>query len=189
MRIQKNFCVLTFILCANTCITAQIQQKPAISQVPFTNVHITDHFWAPRIATNRNVSIPSAFRECEKNGRFDNFALAAGLIHGEQKGDFSFDDTDPYKIIEGASYALAVKYDKKLDHYLDSVIYLISKAQEPDGYLTTCVTNKCERLSGWWGKSRWEKINSHELYNSGHLYEAAVAHFYQRVNEHYSMLL
>lgn len=165
------------VLCAVASVMAQVQQKLPITQVSFTRIHITDHFWAPRIETNRNVSIPSAFRECEKNGRFDNFALAAGLIKGEQKGDFSFDDTDPYKIIEGASYALAVKYDKKLDHYLDSVINLISKAQEPDGYITTCVTNKCERLSGWWGKSRWEKINSHELYNSGHLYEAAVAHF------------
>lgn len=70
-----------------------------------------------------------------------------------------------------------MKYDKALDAYLDSVITLIATAQEPDGYLTTCVTNKCYRLSGWWGKSRWEKINSHELYNSGHLYEAAVAHY------------
>jgi DUF1680 family protein len=151
-------------------------QEP-IQQVPFTNVHFNDNFWAPRIETNRTVSIPSAFKECEKNGRFDNFALAGGLIKGEQKGDFSFDDTDPYKIIEGASYSLAVKYDKKLDAYLDSVINLIRAAQEPDGYLTTCVTNKCTRLSGWWGNARWEKINSHELYNCGHLYEAAVAHF------------
>lgn len=148
-----------------------------IIQVPFTKVHIHDQFWAPRIEINRTVSIPSAFGECEKNGRFDNFALAGGLIKGEHKGDFPFDDTDPYKIIEGASYSLAAKYDKKLDHYLDSVIHLIQVAQEPDGYLTTCVTNKCTRLSGWWGKARWEKINSHELYNSGHLYEAAVAHF------------
>ena len=151
-------------------------QEP-IQQVPFTNVHFKDNFWAPRIETNRTVSIPSAFKECEKNGRFDNFALAAGLMKGEQKGDFSFDDTDPYKIIEGASYSLAVKYDKKLDAYLDSVINLIRAAQEPDGYLTTCVTNKCTRLSGWWGNARWERINSHELYNCGHLYEAAVAHF------------
>jgi DUF1680 family protein len=151
-------------------------QEP-IQQVPFTNVHFNDNFWAPRIETNRTVSIPSAFKECEKNGRFDNFALAGGLIKGEQKGDFSFDDTDPYKIIEGASYSLAVKYDKKLDAYLDSVINLIRAAQEPNGYLTTCVTNKCTRLSGWWGNARWEKINSHELYNCGHLYEAAVAHF------------
>ena len=148
-----------------------------IKEVPFTNVRFTDNFWLPRMETNRTVSIPSAFRQCEMNGRFDNFALAGKLIEGEHKGDFSFDDTDPYKIIEGASYSLALKYDKNLDAYLDSVIYLIAAAQEPDGYLTTCVTNECERLSGWWGKSRWEKINSHELYNCGHLYEAAVAHY------------
>lgn len=148
-----------------------------IQPVQFTKVHFTDNFWQPRININRTVSIPSAFYQSEINGRFDNFALAGGLIKGEHQGDFSFDDTDPYKIIEGASYSLAVQYDPKLDAYLDSVISLISSAQESDGYLTTCVTNKCERLSGWWGSSRWEKINSHELYNSGHLYEAAVAHF------------
>ena len=156
---------------------AENKSKQPINQVSFTKVHFTDNFWAPRIETNRTISIPSAFKECEKNGRFDNFALAGGLIKGEHKGDFSFDDTDPYKIIEGASYSLAVKYDKKLDAYLDSVINLIRAAQEPDGYLTTCVTNKCTRLSGWWGNARWEKINSHELYNCGHLYEAAVAHY------------
>lgn len=148
-----------------------------VKEVAFTKVHINDDFWAPRIETNRKVSIPAAFKECEKNGRFDNFAIAGGLMKGEHRGDFSFDDTDPYKIIEGASYALAVEYDPKLDAYLDSVINIIASAQEPDGYLTTCVTNKCTRLSGWWGTHRWEKINSHELYNCGHLYEAAVAHY------------
>lgn len=154
--------------------------KPSASpvkEVPFTQVHVNDDFWAPRIETNRRVSIPSAFKECEKNGRFDNFAIAGGLMKGEHRGDFSFDDTDPYKVIEGASYSLAVKYDPQLDAYLDSVIGVIASAQEPDGYLTTCVTNKCTRLSGWWGTKRWEKINSHELYNCGHLYEAAVAHY------------
>ena len=151
--------------------------QPPIQEVPFTQVRLNDVFWTPRIETNRTVSIPSAFHECEVNGRFDNFAIAAGLIQGEHRGDFSFDDTDPYKIIEGASYSLAVHYDKQLDHYLDSVIGIIAKAQEPDGYLTTCVTNKCTRLSGWWGTHKWEKINSHELYNSGHLIESAVAHY------------
>lgn len=148
-----------------------------ITEVPFTRVHLNDRFWSPRIEVNRTVSIPSAFRECEQNGRFDNFAIAGGLKQGEHRGDFSFDDTDPYKVIEGASYALAARYDARLDHYLDSVIAVIAAAQEPDGYLTTCVTNKCYRLSGWWGRSKWEKLNSHELYNSGHLIEAAVAHY------------
>lgn len=179
---MKNKVLILFSSCALAGLwscSAPVYQQPdaPIQEVPFTQVHIEDQFWSPRIETNRTVSIPSAFKECEKNGRFDNFALAAGMIKGEHQGDFSFDDTDPYKVIEGASYSLAVKYDPKLDHYLDSVITIIAAAQEPDGYLTTCVTNKCTRLSGWWGSSRWEKINSHELYNSGHLYEAAVAHY------------
>ena len=100
-----------------------------IREVPFSKVSLNDSFWLPRIETNRRVSIPSAFRECEANGRFDNFAIAAGIKTGEHRGDFSFDDTDPYKVIEGASYSLAVKYDAALDHYLDSVISLIAKAQ------------------------------------------------------------
>ena len=87
-----------------------------IEQVPFTKVLFNDVFWTPRIETNRTVSIPAAFSECEKSGRFNNFALAGHLIKGEHKGDFPFDDTDPYKIIEGASYSLAVKYDAVLDH-------------------------------------------------------------------------
>ncbi len=145
--------------------------------VPFTKVQIEDNFWKPRIEINRLVSIPSAFKKCEETGRMDNFALAGGLIQGQHKGDYPFDDTDPYKIIEGASYSLAVSYDRELDHYLDRIITLITAAQEKDGYLYTCRTNQCARLDRWMGNARWEKLNSHELYNCGHLYEAAVAHF------------
>ena len=178
----STFCTLALVLlagCRDARPTADVTPQPdaPIVQVPFTDVHLTDAFWAPRMEVNRTVSIPSAFHECEVNGRFDNFAIAGGLKEGEHRGDFSFDDTDPYKIIEGASYSLAVKYDAQLDHYLDSVITLIAAAQEPDGYLTTCVTNQCDRLRGWWGRGRWDRINSHELYNIGHMYEAAVAYY------------
>lgn len=173
----QMFCSCIVFIGLSACNATYIQPDAPIKEVPFTQVHINDSFWSPRIEVNRTVSIPSAFKECEKNGRFDNFAIAGGKMNGQHRGDFSFDDTDPYKIIEGASYSLAVKYDKTLDAYLDSVITIIASAQESDGYLTTCVTNKCYRLSGWWGKNKWEKINSHELYNSGHLYEAAVAHY------------
>ncbi len=169
---------LIALCCMYACRPSEYQQPEApVQEIPFTQVHLTDKFWSLRIETNRTVSIPSAFKECEKNGRFDNFAIAAGMKKGEHRGDFSFDDTDPYKVIEGASYSLAARYDSSLDQYLDSVINVIAAAQEPDGYLTTCVTNKCYRLSGWWGRSKWEKLNSHELYNCGHLYEAAVAHY------------
>lgn len=174
------FIILTMIPifgCSVPNTTEKEVELGEIKDVPFTHVHFSDEFWLPRMEVNRTVSIPAAFYQSELNGRFDNFALAGGLIEGEHQGDFSFDDTDPYKIIEGASYSLAVEYDPELDAYLDSVITLIAAAQEKDGYLTTCVTNKCTRLSGWWGSARWERVNSHELYNCGHLYEAAVAHY------------
>jgi DUF1680 family protein len=175
---QRTLLLTSFVLLTlSTNAAKKMTVTAPIQEVSFAQVHLNDAFWSPRIEINRTVSIPSAFHECEVNGRFDNFALAAGLIKGEHKGDFSFDDTDPYKVIEGASYSLAVHYDARLDHYLDSVINIIAQAQEPDGYLTTCVTNKCTRLSGWWGTHKWEKINSHELYNSGHLIESAVAHY------------
>lgn len=83
-----------------------------------------------------------------------------------------------------------MKYDARLDAYLDSVVALIAAVQEPDGYLTTCVTNRCTRLSRWWGEGthRWEKLNSHELYNSGHLYEVAVAHYQATGKRSFSLL-
>ena len=100
---QINYRIILIFLSVIVFSVSAQKSKTLISPVSFTNVQMTDLFWAPRIEINRTVSIPSAFRECEKNGRFDNFALAGRLIKGEHKGDFPFDDTDPYKIIEGAS--------------------------------------------------------------------------------------
>ncbi len=149
-----------------------------IQPVSFTDVKIKDRFWAPRIETNRKVTIPYTFEKCEKTGRIDNFAIAGGLMKGEHRGSFPFDDTDPYKILEGASYSLSVHPDAKLEKYLDKLIVKISAAQEDDGYLYTCRTSNSKRLLKWFGEQRWSRLNdSHELYNMGHLYEAAVAHY------------
>src|SRR5690348_6662504 len=116
-----------------------------IQPVPFTQVHLSDVFWAPRIETNRLVTIPFAFQQCEKSGRMDNFERAAKVLSGEtltnnKPPPYPFDDTDPYKVLEGASYALAVTPDAKLRQYLDDLIAKIQKAQEPDGYLYTART-------------------------------------------------
>jgi len=149
-----------------------------IEPVPFTNVKVTDDFWSGRIETNRKVSIPYAFGKCEETGRIDNFAIAGELKEGEHQGSYPFDDTDAYKILEGASYCLSVQSDAKLDKYLDELIVKIAAAQEDDGYLFTARTNKAKHLVNWYGKERWEKLGgSHELYNMGHLYESAVAHY------------
>ncbi|MFL6447441.1 MAG: glycoside hydrolase family 127 protein [Bryobacteraceae bacterium] len=155
-----------------------------IEPVPFTQVHVNDEFWAPKIETNRKVSIPTAFDQCERTGRIENFVRAAEVLRGVSIKDkhyppFPFDDTDPYKVIEGASYALRVNPDPKLKAYIDGLIDKIAAAQEPDGYLYTTRTIDPQHPHPWAGTQRWqnEEVLSHELYNLGHLYEAAVAHY------------
>jgi uncharacterized protein len=154
-----------------------------IQPVPFTSVKLTDDFWAPRIKRNASVTIPIAFGYCESTGRVKNFDIAAGRDTGKFQTIFPFDDSDVYKIIEGASYSLQTFPDPGLEAYLDTLIRKIGLAQEPDGYLYTNRTI-AEKHGGvglheWAGKNRWEmdSVLSHELYNLGHLYEAAVAHF------------
>ena len=120
---------------------SRLKKDYPIAPVPFTEVKLADEFWSRRIETNRKVSIPYAFGKCEENGRMDNFAIAGGLKKGEHRGNYPFDDTDPYKILEGASYSLSVHPDAKLDKYLDDLIVKIAAAQEDDGYLFTCRTN------------------------------------------------
>jgi len=155
-----------------------------VKPVPFTAVHLNDAFWAPRIETNRLVTIPFAFEQCEKSGRMDNFERAAKALRGEELTNkrnppYPFDDTDPYKVLEGASYALAVQPDPKMKAYLDDLIAKFAAAQEKDGYLYTTRTINPENPHRWAGHERWkmDPIDSHELYNAGHLFEAAVAHY------------
>lgn len=157
----------------------QAQDYPIVP-TPFTRVRINGGFWAPRLETNRTVTIPFDFKKCEETGRVDNFAVAGGLKKGTFKG-IRYDDSDVFKVVEGASYSLQTHYDPKLDRYLDSLITLFAAAQEPDGYLYTIRTimkdSTAKRDKGA-GPTRYSyEAHSHELYNVGHMYEAAVAHF------------
>lgn len=166
-----------FGVCASSAAADRPYGDYPIRPLPLTSVAITDAFWAPRLETNRRVTIAYDFRKCEQTGRIDNFAKAGGLIPGDFEGIY-FNDSDVYKVIEGASYALAVKPDPQLDRYLDRLIARIAAAQEPDGYLYTARTLRKENPPSGSGPERWSRLaTSHELYNVGHLYEAAVAHF------------
>ncbi len=186
-RLQKTF--LGMLLAGLLVIipACKTENKAArdypILPVPFTSVKLTDSFWAPRISKNAQVTIPIAFGYCESTGRVNNFEIAAGLDTGRFRTIFPFDDSDVFKIMEGASYSLQTFPDPGLDLYLDTLINKIGLAQEEDGYLYTNRTiaemHGGEGLHEWASKNRWEldSILSHELYNMGHLYEAAVAHY------------
>ena len=157
-----------------------------ITPVPFTAVKVTPGtFWGQRLEASRNVTIPLAFSKCESEGRYKNFENAAAHLKDPSKVfkvngvGYSFDDTDPYKTLEGAAYILQTYPDKKLEAYCDSVIDIIASAQEPDGYLYTARTQNPADPHHWAGDRRWVKEEdlSHELYNLGHMIEGAVAYW------------
>lgn len=165
-------------VCTATTAWGQVKDYP-VKSVSFTAVHLSDSFWLPRLRTNHLVTIPASFERCESTGRVKNFEMAATQT-GKFCTTFPFDDTDIYKTIEGASFSLSFFPDKKLSIYIDSLITKVAKAQEPDGYLYTARTINPASPHEWAGPDRWvkERELSHELYNSGHLYEAAFAHYY-----------
>ena len=152
-----------------------------ITPVNIQNVKLNDSFWLPIIKRVQEKTIEYSIEKIEEEGRLDNFLIAGGKLEGQVKGAMPFDDTDVYKIIEGASYSLISSPDEQLSILLDSLINIIKIGQEEDGYLTTWRTIDPASPPASWvevkeGK-RWESLfMSHELYNAGHLYEAAVAH-------------
>jgi DUF1680 family protein len=163
--------ILFFVAAASLAATARADQPQhrKLSAVPFTHVKVQDEFWAPRIRTNREKSLPHNFQWCEKTGRIGNFAKAAGQMEGQFEGIY-FNDSDVYKVLEGASYSLADHPDPALEKTVDELIAKIAAAQQPNGYLDTYYTLKEP-------DKKWTNLSGmHELYCAGHLIEAAVAH-------------
>ena len=179
-----------FVLLAMMALPATAQKKQShdypITPVEFTAVKVTPGtFWGQRLEACRNVTVPLAFQKCEESGRYANFTNAAAHLQDSTKVfkvngiGFSFDDTDPYKTIEGASYLLQTYPDRKLEQYIDSVLNIIASAQESDGYLYTARTQNPGEPHHWAGPKRWSKVEdlSHEFYNLGHMVEGAIAHY------------
>ena len=169
------------LLSLSIAMQAQVKQSGGypITPVPFTSVKVTDSFWGQRLKASREVTIPLAFKKCEETGRYENFVKAAHPSDSYKVEGFSFDDTDVYKTIEGASYSMQTFPNKKLAKYIDSVLVIVAAAQEPDGYLYTSRTMNPKHPHEWAGSKRWEKEEdlSHELYNLGHMIEGAIAHY------------
>ncbi|MER3317890.1 MAG: glycoside hydrolase family 127 protein [Allomuricauda sp.] len=177
---------LLFVNCKNKELVSADVEEPQtgykIQPVDIQNVKVTDEFWLPIIKRVQEKTIEYALAKCKEEGRFDNFLIAGGEMEGEVKGAMPFDDTDVYKIIEGASNSLISAPNPKLETLVDSLVAIIKVGQEVDGYLTTWRTINPAKPPAPWvevkeGK-RWDGLfMSHELYNAGHLYEAAAVHY------------
>ena len=180
---------LFWLAAAALALTLRAADYP-VQPVPFTDVQLSGGFWRARAETNRTVTVPFALQQCEDSNRLKNFDLAAETMRRRAAGEsgfqnipvtrFPFDDSDVYKALESAAYALSTKPDAAIAQRLDSWIVRIAAAQEPDGYLYTFRTMHPDSPAhNWIDQQRWLKDPelSHELYNLGHMYEAGVAHF------------
>jgi hypothetical protein len=148
-----------------------------IQTVPSKQVKISGGFWGQRLETNRTVSIPHLIRMNAETDRLDNLKRGAGMMDGSYVSR-RYNDTDVYKIIEAASFSLMMHPDPALEKELDDQIAIIAAAQRPDGYLFPALTIDPANPAPGVGPGRWDSLNgSHELYNHGHMIEAAVAHY------------
>jgi DUF1680 family protein len=172
-RFGRSVYSFTLIVLFTSLTGCQVpKESDNLTAIPFTDVTVDDEFWAPRMETNRKVTVPYDFEKCEQTGRIDNFAKAGGLMEGEFEGIY-FNDSDLYKVIEGAAYSLKIHPDPELEKYVDGVIDKIAAAQWQDGYLYTFYS-----LPKHQPEKRWTEVrDKHELYCAGHFFEAAVAYY------------
>jgi uncharacterized protein len=143
-----------------------------LRSIPVHAVTIEKGFWSPRRATNLNASIPSMGKLLEVNGRMDNFRRLIGKSEAAQRGPV-YSDSDIYKWIEAAGFALQSGERPELRAEVDKDIREIVAAQQPDGYLNTYYVR--ERAA-----QRMEpkvQQHGHELYCIGHLLQGGIAYY------------
>ncbi len=139
--------------------------------IPAPAFRLTDRFWAPRLRTNAQTTLPALYRMMEEKGRLDNFRRAAGKKDVPFQGVYYFNDTDVYKWLEAACWALAAGPElEELHRSVEAAIDVIGDAQDASGYLNTYFS--VDRAA-----DRWTNFDLHEMYCAGHLFQAAVAHY------------
>jgi DUF1680 family protein len=140
-----------------------------LKPVPLTSVRFTGGLLAERQSTVVKVSLAAQYQQMESTGRLENFRRIGEHKNTPFQG-YIYNDSDVYKWLEGASWALALPESSQLLPLIDQVIGWIAAAQQPDGYLDTYFIGNRDR-------ERWTNLkDAHELYCAGHLFQAAVAH-------------
>jgi DUF1680 family protein len=139
--------------------------------VPVGSVELTGGLLADWQRRNREATVPHAIAELRKAGNLENLRRLADPSVGAYRGRYPFLDTDLYKTLEGLAYEIG-RDDAPAGarEFFDEVVGLLEQAQADDGYLNSFFQDPDQPKQPWsdlgWG---------HELYNLGHLIQAAVA--------------
>ena len=158
--------------------------EPALSPISFDQVELQDDFWSKRMKIQKEVLVPIALERTEPS--VENLRRTANFLKGIPDNlptAHRFMSSDLYKVLEGAAYLLKKEPDAELETQMDEIIQIIADAQQEDGYhYEAHITGVAHLHDTWGGGGMGDKpyswvLHSHELYNMGHLYEAAVAYY------------
>lgn len=178
---KKKVIYFICILLGITCLNAYSQ---TLIPVSFDKVTLQDNFWSNRMKLQKEVLVPVAFERTQE--AVEDLRRTANYLKGIESPlptTSRFNTSDLYKVIEGAAYLLKMERDPNLEKQIDDIAVIISEAQEKDGYLYPAhTTGSSAKTEHWGGSGMGDKpyswvVHSHELYNVGHLYEAAVAYY------------
>lgn len=127
-----------------------------------------------RRTTISKVTVHEQLDLLKSTGRYDCFKLKWHPVYDDKSCwpwvPHLFWDSDIAKWIEGACYFLHEEYDEKVDTAIRELVEMVRSAQGDDGYLNL-------HFTAVEPKKRWTNLRDmHELYNAGHLIEAALAH-------------
>lgn len=179
MSLIKKYTLSLIALCALS--VAQGQDQGIVNNTTSPHVKLksidigdcrwTEGFWADKYQLCEEVMVPhmGTLLKGDVGFAYNNFKIAAGLMEGEHGGT-NWHDGDFYKWMEASTYIYANNKDPKILAELDEIIDVIRQAMADDGYIQTQVMLKDE-------VERFGNRQYHELYNSGHLINAAVIHY------------
>lgn len=174
--------VLIFCGCKDASMNQE--EKTPLNQITFNHVRLEDNFWKPRLDIQANKMVPYAFEKT--NPAVENLEKTARYLKGDTTAlpfPHRYISSDLYKVMEGASYMLMTIPDPELERKMDDIIEIITQAQKEDGYLYVAhITGVSKNHDHWGGGGMGDKpysfvLHSHELYNMGHMYEAAIAYY------------
>ena len=173
---KLNYIVMT--VSAALCVAACSESTQEIKSVPFNEVSINGGFWADRMETELRTTVPFSLDHCAE--AIDRFEKCVAFVEGrptELPETHRFISSDMYKVLEGAAYSLMLESNPGIEAKIDYIADLIARAQRPDGYLY--ISHICGNPNpDEMGERPYSYVvHSHELYNMGHLYEAAVAYY------------
>ena len=188
---KNQICIVLIVLTAVGCTSPKVEKTEVLDLAgytltpqPFNEVQLDDKFWKLRLETQLETLVPFALDKTR--GAVRSLEMAANYTKGipdDLPKPHRYETSDLYKVMEGAAYLLMDNRNLELESRMDSIINIIADAQQEDGYLYVAHITGVSKDHDHWGRGGMGDkpysfvLHSHELYNMGHMYEAAIAYY------------